>query len=371
MITSSSINTAKRKHQQDNPSIQFHDAGTDPFSFLARKRKHFPNSLNLVTPKAKKVPVLGTHAAVSQSSSIFNTTNGKVNDLTLDTSYGDVEHLFSDLLHSTSTNPVYYSPSYQAPIVNTSLVPTTESELAFDLNGPMPRHCQFQLDLLKILSHHQTDLKLHDNIITVIKSHSYDQCLNFLSHSLKPRSSYLKDLERNMETSKLRPKDVVVDLTFGGQATVVIFDLETMIMSLLTDPTLMQPKNIAPGYGIFIRRSVGCQDGRYGKIHTGDAWEPAHKHFCGNHHPMNMTIALVIFSDESHLDLHGSLSTLPIIFTLTCFNQESKNKEEFWHPLAFLPNLSYGALTTKNSKKPSNQSYQDEHDCLHAAFLSL
>jgi hypothetical protein len=120
-----------------------------------------------------------------------------------------------------------------------------------------------------------------------------------------------------METSKLKPKDVVVDLTFRGQATVSIFDLETMIMSLLTDPTLMQPKNIAPGYDIFTGRSVGGQDGCYGKIHTGDAWEPACKHFCGDHHPMNMPIALVIFGDKSHLDLHGSLSTLPIIFTLT------------------------------------------------------
>ncbi len=98
------------------------------------------------------MPVLGTCAALSQSSSIFDTSNGKVDDLTLDTSFGDIEHLLSDLLHSTSTNPVYNSPSYQAPIVDTSLVPTKESELAFDLNVPMPRHCQFQLDLLNILS---------------------------------------------------------------------------------------------------------------------------------------------------------------------------------------------------------------------------
>jgi hypothetical protein len=138
LITSSSINTTKRKHQRDNPSVQFHDAGMDPFSFLVRKRKHFPKDLNLVTPKTKKVPVLGTHAALSQSSSIFDTTNGEVDDLTLDTSFGDVEHLFSDLLHCTSTNPVYDSPSYQAPIVDTSLVPTKESELAFDLNVAMP-----------------------------------------------------------------------------------------------------------------------------------------------------------------------------------------------------------------------------------------
>jgi hypothetical protein len=85
---------------------------------------------------------------------------------------------------------------------------------------------------------------------------------------------------------------------------------------------------------------------------------------------MNMPMRLVLFGDKSHLDMHGSLSTLPIIFTLSFFNQEARNKDEFWRPLAFLPNLSYGALSTKNSKKPSNQSYQDEHDCLHVAFSS-
>jgi hypothetical protein len=51
LITSSSINTTKRKHQQDNPSIQFHDAGLDPFSFLVRKRKHFPKDLH---PKPRR-----------------------------------------------------------------------------------------------------------------------------------------------------------------------------------------------------------------------------------------------------------------------------------------------------------------------------
>ncbi len=84
-----------------------------------------------------------------------------------------------------------------------------------------------------------------------------------------------------------------------------------------------------------------------------------------------MPIALVIFGDKSHLDMHGSLFILLIIFKLSCFTQESRNKDKFWRPLAFLPNLSYGALSTKNSKKPSHQGYQDEHDCLHAAFSSL
>jgi hypothetical protein len=154
-----------------------------------------------------------------------------------------------------------------------------------------------------------------------------------------------------METTKLRPKDIVVDLTFRGKATVSMFNLETIIMFLLADPTLMHPKNIDPGYDIFTGKSVGCQDGCYGKIHMGDAWEPTRKIFCGDNNPMNMPISLVIFGDKSYLNLHGSISSLPIMFALTCFNQESRNKEEFWRPLAFVPNLSYGALSTKNSKK--------------------
>jgi hypothetical protein len=94
--------------------------------------------------------------------------------------------------------------------------------------------------------------------------------------TLKTRSSLLKDLTRNMDTSKLKPQDVDVILTFGGQATISVFDLETMIMSLLTDPTPMQPKNIAHGYDLFTGKCESNNtDDHYGEIHTGDAWEPA------------------------------------------------------------------------------------------------
>jgi hypothetical protein len=74
----------------------------------------------------------------------------------------------------------------------------------------------------------------------------------------------LKDPEKNMDTAKLKPKDVVVDLTFSRQETVSIFDLETMIISLLTNPTLMHPNNLAHGYDIFTGKSVGCQEDHYG-----------------------------------------------------------------------------------------------------------
>ena len=94
-----------------------------------------------------------------------------------------------------------------------------------------------------------------------------------------------------------------------------VFDVEAMIQLLLMDTSLMNPKNIDHGYDIFSGKSIGPNN-CYGKIHMGDAWEPARHHFCGNE-PHNMPIALVVFGDKAHLDLHGSLSTLPLIFTLS------------------------------------------------------
>jgi hypothetical protein len=86
----------------------------------------------------------------------------------------------------------------------------------------------------------------------------------------------LKDIEQNYDTAKLKAQDVAVILTFGGQATISVFDLEMVVMSLLTDPTLMQPKNIAHSYDLFTSKCEGNNtDDRYGEIYTKDAWEPA------------------------------------------------------------------------------------------------
>ncbi len=87
-----------------------------------------------------------------------------------------------------------------------------------------------------------------------------------------------------------------------------------------------------------------------------------------------MPLALVVFADKSHLDLHGLLSTLSIIFTLSFFNEESRNSIDFWRPIHFLPNLNAGSLTSQNSndkEKGPALRVQDEHDCLHGAFSSL
>ena len=78
-------------------------------------------------------------------------------------------------------------------------------------------------------------------------------------------------LENIMDMSKLKHKDVEVNLSSGGVASVAVYDLETMIMSLLMDERLMKPENIAPGYDLFTGKSEGDIH-QLGKIHTGSLY---------------------------------------------------------------------------------------------------
>jgi hypothetical protein len=151
-MISSSTNNTRRKHQQDNPDLHIHASGMDPFSFLVRKRKDCPNSSNLVTTKTKQVQFLGAPDAGSQSSILLDAINGDVDDVALDTTNHDINNLFSDLLNYTNTNAVTDHNHIRCPLLIPSLVPMKESELPFDLEGPLPQNCQFQLDLLNILS---------------------------------------------------------------------------------------------------------------------------------------------------------------------------------------------------------------------------
>ena len=82
-----------------------------------------------------------------------------------------------------------------------------------------------------------------------------------------------------------------------------------------------------------------------------------------------MPVALIVFRDKSHTDLHGALALTLVIFTLTLFNQLAHNNTNFWRPIVYIPNMSYGKGTADKTK--TQHKMQDEHTCLSCAFQSL
>ena len=124
-----------------------------------------------------------------------------------------------------------------------------------------------------------------------------------------------------------------VTLHNTSRVTVPVFDAKQMILDLLTDQNLMNNSNIAEGYDI-ISGDVDPNNQsyqKYSEVHTGDEWLPARDCFCSppdlTHN--DMPIALIIFGDKSHTDLHGALALTPIIFTLTLFNRTSRKNIKF------------------------------------------
>jgi hypothetical protein len=147
----------------------------------------------------------------------------------------------------------------------------------------------------------------------------------------------------------LKHEDVNVPLELGGNAIMAVFNLEAQILSLLMDESIRQQVNIANEYNIFTGKTTG-PNLHYGEIHTGDAWEPAREHFCGDDYPNNMPIALVVFGDDLHFDSKGTLKVMPLMFTLFLFNQRARNDVCFWRPIGNIPNLGYEAESKEDTK---------------------
>ena len=73
-------------------------------------------------------------------------------------------------------------------------------------------------------------------------------------------------------------------MTNNSLVTVPVFDAKAMILSLLHDHTVMRKENFAEGYDIFTGKEWKDEEcnNKYGEIHTGDAWKPALRRYCGN-----------------------------------------------------------------------------------------
>ena len=126
-------------------------------------------------------------------------------------------------------------------------------------------------------------------------------------------------MEETNHSHILRPKFRKVRLSDDRMVTVPIFDMKSMLISMLTDPFLMSPKNFADGYDVMSGDvdQHHPSNTNYGEIHPGDAWIPARDRFCSNTGDKKMPVALIIFGDKSHTNLHGTLALTPIIFTLS------------------------------------------------------
>ena len=224
----------------------------------------------------------------------------------------------------------------------------------------------YQLQHLNSLfDKNKASVQMYDEMVKLFNA--YISSPQFSKNTLlRPRKHFISESENLFSIQALKPRNGTVKMTDNTLVTVPVFDAKAMILSILHDPVLMKEENFAEGYDIFTGAEIeGCAaNNKYGEIHTGDAWKPALTRFCGSNGEY-MPIALVLFGDKSHTDLHGLLSVEPVSFTLSLFNRSARNLPQFWRLLGYVPNLSAGK--GEANRMSATDKIQNEHNCL--AFI--
>jgi hypothetical protein len=184
---------------------------------------------------------------------------------------------------------------------------------------------KFQILLNDLLIKHKTSLLIYDEICHLfgqyISSPNFDRFAKF-----KSRRSLLTSTQKTLNSKALQPINGTVRL--HDLVKVPVFDTKHMIISLLSDPSVMNKKNFAEGYNVLTGKVDNHPaNNTHGEVHTGDAWLSARDRYSQN--KTDMPVGLIVFGDKSHTDLHGILSLPPIIFTLTLFNSAARNDSKF------------------------------------------
>ncbi len=112
--------------------------------------------------------------------------------------------------------------------------------------------------------------------------------------SSKAEGHYSLLHKKTFNSKALQPINGTVRLQNNTLVIVSVFDTKHMIISFLTDPSVMNEKNFAEGYNVLIGEVDNHPaNNKYGEVHTGDAWFPARDRYC--HNKTDMPVGLIVF----------------------------------------------------------------------------
>jgi len=279
------------------------------------------------------------------------------------------EDIFMDDDSNTSSSSSSSSSWLQEGMETEPKIPAYDPPLFATGPSSVSACYKLQVELNKLFDRNKASLSMYDEMIKLFNEYIESPEFNRLS-LLQPRRQFIAKSEKMFRIESMAPKYHRVRMTDDTVATVPVFDARTMILSLLHDPTIMRSENFANGYDILSGAELKDDEcnSKYGEIHTGDAWLPALTRYCGKNGSY-MPVALVVFGDKSHTDLHGALSVEPVSFTLTLFNQSSRNLPQFWRLLGYIPNLSAGK--GEANRMSAKDKIQNEHNCLSCVLKSI
>ena len=103
-----------------------------------------------------------------------------------------------------------------------------------------------QLKLQQLFNRNKASLNMYDDMIEIFNSYIASPYFNRYTQ-LHSRKVFLNSVEELFQTESFKPRYGSVVLHNNSIATVPVFDMKIMILSILHDTTLMRPENFANG----------------------------------------------------------------------------------------------------------------------------
>ena len=194
------------------------------------------------------------------------------------------------------------------------------------------------IHLLNLLRGH--DLKLYDQVQNwrYCCSVKYDDPIE---NRLRPdsRQKQLGSLMKTYGYQNLSPRKCAITLpNTKVDVELIVFPFGEMLKSLLTDPALMQAKNLnIDRENPYKPPKLGGDRGIFDDFQSGSVHCEAHRRYCTG--PTDILNEILIFIDKSHLDVKGKHTLEPVMFTMDLFKRELRNQPGAWRPIGYLPNL--------------------------------
>ena len=185
-----------------------------------------------------------------------------------------------------------------------------------------------------------------------------------LTSSMMTIKSLLKTAEIRVYgpsiATKSSPTQTNLICPSGRHVSVTSFDVDALILDMLTDKDLMHPSNLIFEDGTvdnpFLVKDTDC----YSDFNSSEFYLQTMKQK-GVNQENHILVPIQIYMDETTLDAYSKLSLHPLVMTLLIFNRSTRSLSMSWRTLAYIPNFD-ALFGTKNYSV--DMKHNDFHFCL-------
>lgn len=254
------------------------------------------------------------------------------------------------------------------------------------------------IEVLKLMIDHQMPCSMFNELMKIQDSYTIRlinerlqiEKINSFPSLPKQKETVLKTVSKIMFDGILDPK-TRSNYTLDPQTrniqlpslkricSVTKFDLASLILSLLNDSTLTKPSNMLLEDKYFrnpeLFDSLPDHEKYYGDIHTGSWFLNTYRKIIHKDHiessDNEVLCPIIMFIDGTPIDTFGNLKLDAIMFTLGIYNRETRNKNESWRLVGYIPDTideelyNDGSPEANSKKRRQKQQRTDYHHNLH------